>query len=70
MSRQIGAALGVAVLVAIVGTPAPEDAVAAHGHGWLFVTGAMGATAVAMLLTGPAPRLAGASAAERPAVAG
>jgi EmrB/QacA subfamily drug resistance transporter len=54
MSRQIGAALGVAVLVAIVGTPAPQDAVATFGHGWLFVAGAMGATALAMLLTGPA----------------
>ena len=54
MSRQIGAALGVAVLVAIVGTPAPEDAVATFGHGWLFVAGAMGGVAVAMLLTGPA----------------
>ena len=57
MSRQIGAALGVAVLVAIVGTPAPGEAVAALGHAWLFVAGAMGATAVAMLLTGPAARL-------------
>ncbi|HEX8052879.1 MAG TPA: MFS transporter [Thermoleophilaceae bacterium] len=54
MSRQIGAALGVAVLVAIVGTPAPGDAVATFGHGWLFVAGAMGATGIAMLLTGPA----------------
>jgi EmrB/QacA subfamily drug resistance transporter len=71
MSRQIGAALGVAVLVAIVGTPAPGEAVAALGHGWLFVAGAMGATAVAMLLTGPAPRLAPAASpagtAEQPA---
>jgi hypothetical protein len=31
--------------------------VTALGHGWLFVAGAMGATAVAMLLTGPAPQL-------------
>ena len=54
MSRQIGAALGVAVLVAIVGTPAPQDAVATFGHGWLFVAGVMGATALAMLATGGA----------------
>jgi EmrB/QacA subfamily drug resistance transporter len=69
MSRQIGAALGVAVLVAIVGTPAPEDAVAAFGHAWLFVAGAMGATAITMLLTGPSPvRVAApAAAAEQPA---
>jgi EmrB/QacA subfamily drug resistance transporter len=69
MSRQIGAALGVAVLVAIVGTPAPADAVAAFGHGWLFVAGAMAATAVAMLLTGPARVTvpSPATAAEQPA---
>ena len=69
MSRQVGAALGVAVLVAIVGTPAPGDAVAALGHGWLFVAGAMFATAFAMLLTGPARTLrapAVAAAAEQP----
>jgi MFS family permease len=65
MSRQIGAALGVAVLVAIVGTPAPADAVAALGHGWLFMAGAMAAASLAMLATGPAR--AGASA---PAPAG
>ena len=62
MSRQVGAALGVAVLVAIVGTPAPEDAVATLGHGWLFVVGAMAAAAVAMLLTGPAQAAAPAAA--------
>jgi EmrB/QacA subfamily drug resistance transporter len=69
MSRQIGAALGVAVLVAIVGTPAAGEAVTALGHGWLFVASAMGATAVAMLLTGPAPRLKAVPppAAEQPA---
>jgi MFS family permease len=68
MSRQIGAALGVAVLVAIVGTPAPEDAVATFGHGWLFVAGAMGGVALAMLLTGPARMTAPARApAEQPA---
>jgi MFS family permease len=67
MSRQIGAALGVAVLVAIVGTPAPEDAVAAYGHAWLFVAGVMGATALAMLLTGPLTAPAPAAAAEQPA---
>ncbi|MEA2475723.1 MAG: hypothetical protein QOE06_3638 [Thermoleophilaceae bacterium] len=65
MSRQIGAALGVAVLVAVVGTPAPGDAVAVLGHGWLFVSGAMVATALAMLATGPAR-----AAARAPAPAG
>jgi EmrB/QacA subfamily drug resistance transporter len=54
MSRQIGAALGVAVLIALIGTPAPGEAVAAYGHGWLFAAAAMGGTALAMLATGPA----------------
>jgi EmrB/QacA subfamily drug resistance transporter len=67
MSRQIGAALGVAVLVAIVGTPAPEEAVAAFGHGWLFVAGAMALAAVAMLATGPARLPLAAGAARQPA---
>ena len=68
MSRQIGAALGVAVLVAIVGTPAPEEAVATYGHAWFFVAGVMVATAAAMLLTGPARVIAPAQApAEQPA---
>jgi EmrB/QacA subfamily drug resistance transporter len=37
MCRQIGAALGLASWVAIVGTPAPADAVDAFGAGWLFM---------------------------------
>lgn len=40
MSRQLGSALGVALLVAVVGTPAPQDAVAAFRHGvWIVVAG-------------------------------
>ena len=66
MSRQIGAALGVAVFVAVVGTPAPGEAVAAFGHAWLFVAGAMTATALSMLLTGPV-RLASPAPAGQPA---
>jgi EmrB/QacA subfamily drug resistance transporter len=37
MFRQIGAALGLASWVAIVGTPAPADALDAFGSGWLFM---------------------------------
>ena len=37
MCRQIGAALGLASWVAIVGTPAPGDAVDAFGLGWAFM---------------------------------
>ena len=37
MFRQIGAALGLASWVAIVGTPSPADAVDAFGLGWAFM---------------------------------
>ena len=37
MSRQIGAALGVAILIAILGTPDPGDPVGAFSDGWTFI---------------------------------
>ncbi|MFJ6793755.1 MFS transporter [Streptomyces sp. NPDC091268] len=40
MGRQIGAVLGVAILVGILGSPAPEDAVAAFRYGWYAVAAA------------------------------
>jgi EmrB/QacA subfamily drug resistance transporter len=69
MSRQIGVALGVAVLVSIVGTPSPADAVASFQDGYTFLTGAALAAAVAMAAIGrvgpqPAPAQAVAVAAE------
>ncbi|HTR72371.1 MAG TPA: DHA2 family efflux MFS transporter permease subunit, partial [Solirubrobacteraceae bacterium] len=36
VARQLGAALGVAVLIAIVGTPSPAGALAAFENGWTF----------------------------------
>ena len=36
VSRQLGAALGVAVLIAIIGTPTPLQALHAFEHGWLL----------------------------------
>lgn len=39
VARQLGAALGVAVLIAIVGTPTPLQALHAFEHGWLFAGG-------------------------------
>ncbi len=36
-TRQVGAALGVAIVVAVVGTPAPADAVAAFDAGWVAI---------------------------------
>ena len=39
MSRQIGVALGVACLVAILGTASGSSAVTAFHHAWLFMVG-------------------------------
>ena len=36
VSRQVGAALGVALVVAIIGTPTPLGAVSAFDHAWTF----------------------------------
>ena len=36
VARQVGAALGVAVLIAILGNPTPLQALHAFEHGWLF----------------------------------
>lgn len=37
MARQIGTALGIAVFVAIAGTPGPSTPLAVFQHGWLFM---------------------------------
>ena len=54
MCRQIGAALGLAAWVAIVGTPAPDDALDAFAHGWAFmaVTAALAGLALAPMARG------------------
>ncbi len=49
VARQLGAALGVAVLVAILGTPSPLHAVHAFEHGWWFACGCFLAGAIACL---------------------
>jgi MFS family permease len=59
MSRQIGVALGVAVLVSIVGTPAPGEAVNRFQDGYTFIAVVALAAAVAMAAIG---RLDGAPA--------
>ena len=49
VSRQLGAALGVAILVAIVGTPAPDEFGDAFDRGWVFAGGCF----LALSLVGP-----------------
>jgi EmrB/QacA subfamily drug resistance transporter len=36
VARQVGAAIGVAVVIAIIGTPSPSGALAAFHHAWAF----------------------------------
>ena len=52
MSRQIGVALGVAVLVSVVGTPTPADAVDRFQDGYVFITGIALLAAVAIAAIG------------------
>jgi len=49
MARQIGAVLGIAILVAIVGTPGPADVLDVFRDAWLFIAIASLASAVAVL---------------------
>jgi EmrB/QacA subfamily drug resistance transporter len=58
MIRQIGAVLGVALLVAIVGSPSPSDALAAFHRGWTLaaISSAVAAVATVTLLTSGEPR--------------
>ncbi|MFB7265554.1 MFS transporter, partial [Streptomyces nojiriensis] len=60
MGRQIGAVLGVAILVGILGTPAPGHAVAAFQHGWYAVAVAslLAACATVPLIRKPRPAAA------------
>ena len=63
VSRQLGAVLGVALLIVVVGTPQPAEAAAAFDRGWLFSTACMLVVAVGALALG---RVAAATAAEAP----
>ena len=50
-ARQVGAVLGVAILVAIVGTPASIDGVSVFQRSWLFsILAALAATVIALCL--------------------
>ena len=61
-ARQLGAVLGVALLVAVIGTPAPDDALAAFDAGFALCAIAVTLAAVSALLLGPRPEPAAATA--------
>jgi EmrB/QacA subfamily drug resistance transporter len=46
VARQIGAALGVAILIAIIGAPGPAEALDVFRNGWLFAAACFGAGAL------------------------
>jgi NTE family protein len=52
VARQVGAALGVALVVAIIGTPSPLQAPAAFDHAWTFGAACLFAAGVGCLLVG------------------
>ncbi len=52
VARQLGAALGVAVVVAIIGTPSPLEAANAFRHAWSFGSACLFAAGLGCLLVG------------------
>jgi EmrB/QacA subfamily drug resistance transporter len=52
IARQLGAVLGVALLVAIVGTPAPAEVADAFDRGWIFAGACFVATAAGAVAIG------------------
>ncbi|MFF4444262.1 MFS transporter [Streptomyces sp. NPDC001502] len=67
MGRQIGAVLGVAILVGILGTPAPGHAVAEFRHAWYAVAAASLLAACATVPLARKPRPAATKAAAKAA---
>ncbi len=52
VARQVGAALGVAVIVAIIGTPSPLQALHAFDNAWRFAAACLFAAGIGCLLVG------------------
>ena len=52
IARQLGAVLGVALLVAIVGTPTPAEVADAFDRGWIFAAGCFVLTGIGALAIG------------------
>ncbi len=67
VARQVGAALGIAVVVSLIGTPAPNAVVAAFHHAWTFAAICLIVTGVAGLALGR--RLSSADPSELPSLA-
>jgi EmrB/QacA subfamily drug resistance transporter len=68
MSRQIGSAFGVAILIAILGTPAPGDALDAFDRAWTFMAIVAAVSFLAFLALGRV-RVAGTGAPPVPVAA-
>jgi EmrB/QacA subfamily drug resistance transporter len=68
-ARQLGAVLGVALLVAVVGTPAPGEAVSAYDAGFALCAGALVVSAGFATMLGRRPEVVPAMAAREAAMA-
>ena len=67
VTRQLGAVLGVAILVAIVGSPAPGELAAAFDAGWTFAAACLLAAGIGALALGRPARPDATHAVEAPA---